>query len=240
MEILKGIDAIGLAIYLKQPKILVFSDFHIGFEEALNKQGVLVPRFQYKDIISRLEDIFAKVQPETIVINGDLKHEFGQISKQEWKETLHLLDYLQKKCKHIVLVKGNHDTILGHLAEKRGLSIVDEFRIKNVLFIHGNKVPEKPEKTIIIGHEHPAIALREKGRVEKFKCFIVGKYGKCKLIVQPSFNLVVEGTDITKESLLSPLLKSDIADFEVFVVDDKKKEILRFGKLSDFADLYVS
>ena len=47
MEIAKGIEIIDLGLYIKKHKLLVFADFHIGYEESLNKQGVLIPRFQF-------------------------------------------------------------------------------------------------------------------------------------------------------------------------------------------------
>ena len=53
MEISSGIEIIDLALYLKKEKILIIADTHIGYEEALNKQGMLVPRFQFKEIIKR-------------------------------------------------------------------------------------------------------------------------------------------------------------------------------------------
>ena len=46
----------------------------------------------------------------------------------------------------------------------------------------------------------------------------------------PSFNLVIEGTNILKEKLLSPFLKQDLKNFHVFIVEDK---IYDFGKLKD-------
>ena len=98
---------------------------------------------------------------------------------------------------------------------------------------HGVAVPEKLESVVVIGHEHPAVGLREKGRVEKFKCFLKGKYKRKTLIVQPSFNLVVEGTDVLKEQLLSPILQEvNILKYECWVVDEKG-DILYFGRLKD-------
>ncbi len=230
MEIAKGIEIIDLGLLLRKQKILVFADFHIGFEEALNKQGILVPRFQFRDIIQRLEKIFSKAKPDTIVINGDVKHEFGRISDQEWRETLKLIDFLAKHCKKLLLTKGNHDTILGPIAKKRNIKIVDYFDAGDVLVIHGNKIPKNigKYKTIIIGHEHPAVSIYESGRKEKFKCFLVGKYKRKTLIVQPSFNLVTEGTDVLKEGILSPFLKQRLDNFDVYVAADK---IYKFGKL---------
>src|SRR3990172_1940024 len=101
MRITNGVEAIDLALYLSAHKTLVFSDFHIGYEAELHKRGVLVPKFQFKDILKRLGWIFAKLraqcaQLKAIVINGDLKHSFGEISRQEWKETLELIDFLRE------------------------------------------------------------------------------------------------------------------------------------------------
>lgn len=231
-----GIYAIDLGLWIESSKTLVLSDFHIGYEEELNQKGVLLPRTLYKDVVDRLEGIFAEIKtnPETIVINGDLKHEFGRISQQEWKETMRLIDYLERKCKKIVLIKGNHDTILGPIAGKQNIKIVDEYVIGDVLILHGHKDPKELSgiTTIIVGHEHPAIGLQEDVRREKYKCYLVGKYKGRNLIVQPSFNLLVEGTDVCSEPLLSPIISS-IDSFNAFVVDSKEKKILAFGKIRE-------
>lgn len=232
MELIKGIEAIDLGLWISNSKTLVLCDFHIGYEEELNQKGVLVPRMLYKDVIDRLEGIFSQISPETIVINGDLKHEFGRISSQEWKEVMRLLDYLDRKCKEIILVKGNHDTILGPIADKQNIKIADYYETDNILITHGHKIPEKTKDIILIGHEHPAVGLQEDARREKYKCYLLGKYLGKILIVQPSFNLLTEGTDVCSERLLSPMI-SDVDDFKVFVVDEKRKKILSFGKLKN-------
>ena len=40
---------------------------------------------------------------DKVIINGDLKHEFGTISETEWRNTLGIIDFLLKQCKNIVL-----------------------------------------------------------------------------------------------------------------------------------------
>ena len=237
MKILNGIEIIDLALYLKKHKTLIIADIHIGYEEALNKQGLLVPRFQLKQVIKRLEKILSKAKPETIIINGDVKHEFGKISDQEWRDTLKVLDFLSKHCKKIILTKGNHDTILGPIAKKRNIEIVNSCKIDDLYVIHGHKIPTNIDftksKTIIIGHEHPAAGLRKGQRIELFKCFLLGKWKRKNLIVQPSFNLIVEGTDILKEKLLSPFL-TKIDNYNVYIVADK---IYKFKKVKDLCSL---
>ncbi|MEM4247403.1 MAG: metallophosphoesterase [Candidatus Woesearchaeota archaeon] len=233
MKLYPGIEIIDLALYLKEQDVLVLSDLHIGFEESLMRQGVLVPRFHYKDIIDRLEQVFARIKPRWVVLNGDLKHEFGAASSQEWKETMRFFDYLQRKCEKIVVVKGNHDPSLGPLADKKGIQVVTELKLGKVLICHGDSMPKtKDAEVIIVGHIHPAVSLRENGRVERFKCFLKGKYNKSVLIVQPSFHPSVEGSDVTKEKVKCPLAP-DFGDFDVCVVDDARKKVLEFGKVRD-------
>ena len=318
------IELIDLAIYTN--KSLIVTDFHIGYEEALNKQGLLVPRFQFQEIITKLDSIFEKLKNhkiDRIVVNGDIKHEFGTISNQEWRHTLKLLDYFSQHCKEIILIKGNHDTILGPIARKRNIRVVEHYLIEpikqstmgsnpinnkktiikntlknkkvsiinnplknskgifgvpknssnfsstskkisinnkiekilknktinnkklingknsignknKILVMHGNKIPDKEllkkSKIIIVGHEHPAVSVREGPRAELFKAYLIGKWKGKNLIVQPSFNLVTEGTDVIKEKLLSPFLQQNLGNFDVVIVADK---MYRFGKLRE-------
>jgi len=288
MKVLNGIEIVDLAIYTNNT--LIFTDFHIGYEEALNKQGLMVPRFQFEEIIKRLDNIFSKlnnIKIDRIIINGDLKHEFGSISDQEWRHTLKLLDYFGKYCNEIIIIKGNHDNILGPIVNKRNIKVLDYYVInqkkmgsvkstqikknieaiknitsdnkttiktqkniiskiiskklmdkiinkheKNILIIHGDKIPEnkiiKNISTIIIGHEHPAVSIKDGPRLETFKAFLVGKWKKYNIIAQPSFNLVTEGTDVMKEKILSPFLKNNLRKFDVVLVGDK---LYKFGKL---------
>ncbi len=230
MEIIPGIEIRDLALWLRQPDILIIADLHIGFEEALNKQGVLVPRFQFRDIVQRLGKVLDR-KYSAIVVNGDIKHEFGRISDQEWRETLKVLDLLLKHAQKVVLIRGNHDSIVGPIAGKRNVEIVESYTVGGIIMLHGNRLLEIPKqaKTIIIGHEHPAISLREPGRQERFKCFLKGKWKRKNLIVMPSYNPLVEGSDVLNGCALSPFLQQNLGSFEVFVVEDKA---YNFGKLS--------
>ena len=235
IKILPGIKIIDLA--LKIDNNLIISDTHIGYEEAINKHGILIPRFQFKDITERLERIFhnCKEPIETFIINGDVKHEFSTISETEWRNTLALLDFVGKKCRRIVIVKGNHDTVIGPIAEKRNVKIVRQHIIKsgteNILLLHGHILPKKMPNcnVIIIGHQHPAITLRDGLRSELYKCFLRGKYKKAWLIVIPAFTPVSTGTDVLRE-VISPFLEQDIDDFYVYPVEDS---VYEFGKVSD-------
>ena len=224
MEIHKGIEIIDLSLLLKKYNTLILSDLHIGYEEALNDKGVLVPRVQFKQMYERLLLIVKEQKFKDIIITGDLKHEFGIINDTEWKNTLKLIDLLLEHCEKLILIKGNHDLTLKHIANKRNIELVEYVRIDEILICHGDEILSKEVfegiKMIIIGHEHPAVGLREKNKYESYKCFLKGKYDKKTLIVIPSFNTLTIGTDVLRRTLLSPYLKHDINDFEVYAIEN--------------------
>ena len=84
MKLTKDLRIQDLALIYKD--ILVLADLHIGYEETLNKQGLLIPRLSFQELEKKIKNLL-KQNPTTIIINGDLKNEFGIISRQEWKQT---------------------------------------------------------------------------------------------------------------------------------------------------------
>ena len=220
----------------KSKNILVLGDLHIGYEESLNKIGVLVPRMQFKEMVDELREIFSDTgRVDEIVLLGDLKHEFGEISKQEWKEVTGILDLFKKWAKQIILIKGNHDTILGPIAKRKEIEIKEFYVTEGICFLHGHKMyPEcldKKIKSIILGHRHPAVVLSDKYKKERYKCFLVGKWKGKKVIILPSFFPFIEGSDIinVQESKLF-ISKKVLNEFEVYVIG---KGIYKFDKLKN-------
>ncbi len=231
-----GAEIIDLAFLIEDT--LILGDLHLGYEEALNAEGIMVPRFQYQKILTRLEEIIEKTHCNRVIINGDLKHEFGRITHQEWKEISNFIEFLKDNFQEVVLIKGNHDNFTRFIAERTNLKVYDRFSIGNYLILHGDKVPDDlediGEETLIIGHEHPCVGLKSGERLEKIKCFLKGSFKGKNLVVMPSFNFVTEGSDILHEKALSPFLKDrtvDVNDFEVFGVENF--EVLYFGRVRD-------
>ncbi len=214
-------------------KSLIIADLHLGYEEYLNRRGIMVPKFQYEKIVTRLDNIKSISGAREIIINGDLKHEFGRVSYQENKEIISLLDYLEDIFKKVTLIKGNHDPILPYITENWRVEVFDELRVMDILLTHGHKIPPLDDaNAVIIGHEHPCIGLRSGERVEKIKCFLKGDFRDRALIVMPSFNFVSEGSDILNQDVLSPFLKeANLSQFRVYGVENF--EVFDFGRLEN-------
>jgi hypothetical protein len=235
IKLSSNIKLIGKSLYLIKEKILVIGDLHIGYEEQSRNFGLFVLKEQNEEIKKNLDEIFNKIKNiKKIIILGDLKHEFGKINRQEFKETDEILKMLQKKCKKIILVKGNHDIMSNFLLKNNKIEIADFYIEKEFAFFHGHKIYpglyEKKIKYWIIGHKHPAVVIRKGGKQETYKCFLIGKYKDRNLIVLPSFFPLTEGSKINNnDNLLG--FKVDFNNFSVYVVAEN--EVLSFGKLKN-------
>jgi len=235
---MKKYEFLDKALWFPVEKVLVISDLHIGYENSLNSAGVFLPRFQFEQILGDLKRIFARTgKVKGVVINGDLKHEFGRISEQEWSETLKVLKFLKENSEKVVLVKGNHDKSLEPIARRMKIEVEDFYVKGNTCFSHGERlIPECFDKKIgriVLGHRHPAVSISDKHKKERYKCFLVGKYKKKEVVILPSFFPLIEGSDIVNsDSNLLFIPEEKLRNFEVYVVGDKL-EVLKFGKLKD-------
>ncbi|HDI73414.1 MAG TPA: metallophosphoesterase [Candidatus Korarchaeota archaeon] len=210
--------------------ILVVADLHLGYEDALRERGVELPYEQYPWIKKEILRYLDEYNPEIVVLNGDIKHEFGGALSQEWREVLDLLRTLKSRGIKIEVVRGNHDNYLIPILLREGIEIKDPYLvIDGIMFFHGHKdllaVPEGVE-LIVMGHEHPAIALMDDlGGSHRFKAFLEGKYLDIRLLVIPALSPLAPGTDIIKvgkESLLSPLLRrAELDEFTVYIADEE-------------------
>ena len=151
---------------------------------------------------------------------------------------------MDRNFEEIMLIKGNHDNFIARVTRRfKKVKLFDELEIGDYFLTHGHKL-EKPldyfvkkKRRVIIGHEHPAIALYSNvGGKEKLKCFLAGRCKGFYLLVLPAFSTLAEGTElnvIPQSELLSPILKLvDIDNLDVFLVD-KDLGFKRLAKLGE-------
>ncbi len=235
----------GLAIFLEDISAMVIADLHIGLELALMDEGTFLPIDQYSVIKSKILKWIEKYSPQRIIINGDFKHEFGRVSRQEWSEILDLWDTLEEYGIELEIVRGNHDNYLITVLKKRGKILREpSYSIGRYFFTHGHKDIEISDESevVIIAHEHPAIVLRDDiGGRHKFKCLLHGEWQNKKVIVLPALSPLSAGSVVNskpRDKLFSPLLrKIELNNFIPIVMD--KSELLKFPTLGEMETVEV-
>ncbi len=218
------------ALFLPLERTLVVSDLQLGEEEQLRALGHNIPYEQAERMRAQLERLISQTRATRLVIDGDLKHEFGRISSQERHDLLALLRALQLRVE-IVAVRGNHDTLTRPLTDELGIPLVDTWQAGGVCCAHGHALPPadalEGARTIVIGHMHPAVALSDGVRSERCKCFLVGRALRRRLIVLPSLTTITHGADVLSSSPNTPLLtRAELERCEIYAIAD---EIRPFG-----------
>jgi len=165
---------------------LVISDLHIGYERELRKKGINVPD-QTNQMIKRIKKIKGKA--ERLIILGDLKHEIFEPKVQH--ELNHFMSSVHKIFKKVTIIRGNHDAGLEY-------PTVKELKIRKTLFIHGHALPKARDyNTLVMGHIHPVFSIKDKYGVVSEPCWFIGEWKDKKVIVLPSFNELISGSDYT-------------------------------------------
>jgi len=230
MEILdfETVDSLPL-LYHPELDLIVISDLHLGLEGSVTSEGGYVPQFQLEELKDDLRDAREETDSSRILINGDLKHEFSKTRYSEKKELEDFLDFLDREFEDIIVVQGNHDTFLESLVKDVGRFV--KYHLEDgILFTHGHQKlsdldAEGGYETVVIGHEHPALVLKDEiGVKEKVDCFLYGEMDNGNnIVVLPAFSKISGGSKVNQVpqgKLLSPILKEevDIGDLEAIAV----------------------
>ena len=260
---------IDKSLFFPKQGILVIGDLHLGYEEMLQKEGVHISLGQLKELRNNLDKIVKIIQKDNYKLNeiiflGDITHAFAY----EWSEKNYYKELIKLATKYIpenkiVLIKGNHDTI--DYTYKNTLKDCYISSDKKIAFLRGHKdfkkIYNKNVKTIVLGHLHPSVVLKDKQNIrkEKFKCFLVGKFKGKRIIIIPSFLSSNEGSTINLdinnyeeyyEDYFSIIPKKDLMNLEVYVIEERDNKeykdnkndgnnnkninkIYKFGKVKD-------
>ncbi len=232
LEVAPGLWATRhFALWLKEEGAVAISDVHLGFEAALAEQGVSIPRFQRREVLGRLARVLDAYEPEKLIIAGDFKHEFSRNLSDEWVEIKQVLRFLQQRTEPIV-VRGNHDNYLATILGDLRMTLHDRYDLGGCTFVHGHE-DVQALGTIVMGHEHPAVKLRDSlGATVSVPAFLVAE----RVVVLPAFSPLALGVNVASYPYLSPILNRLDVDAARVVGIDEKEGLLDFRRVADLVE----
>lgn len=214
------------AVYFPTAGTLVLADVHLGRDRASN---VELPLGERTDVLDRLGRLLDRFDPEEVVVAGDLLHSFDRVPRSVERTLAALETRVAEAGAALVVVEGNHDTMLGSLFEARSERVVGDALVR-----HGHDSPEKSAPLYVIGHEHPAITIE--GR--KHPCYLVGPAAAGgRVLVLPAFTRLAPGTDVSRTRRFRSPLLSRPGEYRPIVRDEEADETLWFPPLSEFRTL---
>ncbi len=225
-------------VYCREDDALAIADLHLGYEASLQAEHVAIPRFQLRPMLEKLDKLLQRFDPGTVIINGDLKHEFSHNKNQEWDEVEVLLDSLSGR--DLVVVRGNHDNYLQTILSRRNIRLVESHTIPDgkFAFQHGHLRLMHSASFKIFGHEHPVIRFRDEvGATVQLPCFLYDEVDR--FLVIPAFSPLASGTNVIspESGFMNPWLRTlDLSAARVFAVHEGLMDFGTVGKLRELRD----
>jgi len=234
-EILPGVKVTNdRCLILDDGPTAVLGDLHLGYESALEEEGMYIPRMNTESIRDAMNNMLSRYEPERVVLLGDIKHDFKR-SKWEAKAEVMKIMELLKEASEVIVVKGNHDNFLQNILSEIGLNAFDYVDICGFRMEHGHV--DSGVRPVIIGHEHPSVRIPGvmSGGV-KMQCFVHQK--EDGVIVLPPFSPFSSGNDLMMDNrcIMAPALSSsDYPEADIYGISEVG--IMKLGKLREVMEI---
>ncbi len=232
------------AFLVKEKKLLVIADLHIGIESELQENGLQVPS-QTNVMEQRLISILTTNTINDIILLGDIKHNIPSSTIQERSDVNRFLNTIGTYGTLHVL-PGNHDgNIYRLLPSTVKLHPSDGFVFEGIGFAHGHRKPNREVmecEQVVIAHTHPTVMLTDRLGYRTFEqCWLrsiplfdtlIEKYPTSQILqilIMPAFNPLCGGIAVNRDPLLGPFRSLlDIENTEVYLLDGSS-----LGKVKD-------
>jgi len=230
------LDGLPIA-YIQSLEMLVCTDLHLGYEGAMSKNGMLLPKANLKNILASIDEAIKLTGAKHLLVDGDIKNEFSGVEVEEFNELYDFIHFISQKGLSLTLIKGNHDNFVERYKSAFSFEVYrQQHRYGNYLFFHGEEMPQSlgDASMLIMGHEHPAITVyTSAGKAERIRCFLIGSYKGRELMVLPAMSYYSPGTSVNvvpKEELLAPMFKH-------VKVDDMTAIAVGYGSTINFGKI---
>lgn len=223
-------------LILDEGPTAVIGDLHLGYESALESDGMFIPRINTESVREALNKILDDYEPERVVLLGDIKHDFRRSSWQGRDEVRRIVKLVSDAAETVV-IKGNHDNFLQNILADIGIVALDHVDIGGYRLEHGHE--DSGVRPVIIGHEHPSVRIPgELSGGMKLQCYVVARNEG--VIVIPPFSPFASGNDLNPgpDAVMAPALKAcDVENADIYAVSEMG--LMDLGKLEDVSMLSI-
>jgi putative SbcD/Mre11-related phosphoesterase len=241
IKLAKGISIVSPwpCIYLEKENTIIASDTHLGLEDQREKIGIHIPGSIFEKVLGYVLTPIKSLDCNKIILLGDVKHEFGRPTEAEWYTVKKFVKSLREHGCEPEVVKGNHDNYIIQVLKELNVKLHDPaLRLGSYYLTHGNNDLEddfKDAEYIFIGHEHPAITIKDDvGVKHRFKAFLSGKIKNWTVTVLPSISPLSYGNpmnEMHKSEFMTPLLRKYGIDNFVPYLIEIGKTVKRFPEM---------
>ncbi len=179
------------ALFWPARGILCVSDLHLGKSDRIARRGgTLLPPYETRDTLTRLEADIARTQAETVICLGDSFDDCAAADSLDDDEVIWITRL--QAGRRWIWIEGNHDPGPLSLA---GTHLV-ELHEGPLRFRHIAQADASGE---ISGHYHPKAEISVRGRLVRRRCFLFD----ADRVILPAFGTYTGGLRWTAPELQS-------------------------------------
>jgi DNA ligase-associated metallophosphoesterase len=181
---------VGGALWLPSERALVVADLHLEKGSAYARRGQLLPPYDTRETLGRLEAQIRLWAPRTVVLLGDTFHDAGAEGRLAADDHARLAAIAAGR--RLVWVSGNHD-----VAGPRNLpgDVVAELDLGGLRFVH--EPAGGAARGEVAGHLHPCARVVARGASVRRRCFATDG----ERIVLPAFGALAGGLNVRDPAL---------------------------------------
>jgi DNA ligase-associated metallophosphoesterase len=177
------------ALHWEAEDTLLVADLHLEKGAAFAALGMLLPPYDTRTTLERLNKVIRAVEPARVVALGDSFHR-SHLAESLADEDLATLIRLQQG-REWYWICGNHDP---HLPACIGGTVCTTLTICGVTLRH--EPSDKLSAREIAGHLHPAARIATRGAVIRRRCFATDG----DRLVMPAFGAYTGGLNVLDEA----------------------------------------
>lgn len=177
------------ALWVLNHRTLIAADLHLEKGSAFAARGQMLPPYDSRATLDRLEAEIDALQPAAVVLLGDSFHDAKSIGRMAEADR----DRLDRLAagRDWIWLEGNHDiaALAGAMDDLVG-EVVETMELGSLRLIHEPQAGVRPGE--VAGHLHPAARVAAYGRGVRRPCFVTDG----RRAVLPAFGAFTGGLDV--------------------------------------------
>jgi hypothetical protein len=173
------------ALWLRSSRTLVVSDLHFEKGSAYGARGQMLPPYDTRETLDRLEAEVAALSPAVLVFLGDSFHDRKAESRLDGDDAARLSALASGRV--LVWIVGNHDA--------DGPQALPG-QVEDTLFVDGLKLVHEPASGAapgeVSGHLHPSARVVSHGQSVRSRCFLTDG----ERLIMPAFGAYAGGLNV--------------------------------------------
>ncbi|WP_293450727.1 ligase-associated DNA damage response endonuclease PdeM [Phenylobacterium sp.] len=188
------------ALWIEAARTLVVADLHLEKGSAYASRGQMLPPYDTRETLGRLEAEAAALSPDAVVLLGDTFHDRKSEDRLAQDDAARLAALAQGR--RLVWVVGNHDA-----DGPRALpgETVDEIAVMGLTLRHEPQPGPQPGE--VAGHLHPAARVRAPRGTVRRRCFVTD----AERLILPAFGAYAGGLNVLDPAFAGLFVRPPLA-----------------------------